>query len=389
MQDRYLTRYETILSDVGEKQWNRLNQRNNPFLSYEFLEGIERYNCVGGDSGWQPCHITLWKNDILVGALPLYSKLHSWGEFVFNFAWADAYAQHGLAYYPKLVSAIPFTPVVGQRFLCAEDDHAETISIKQQLIESAIGYAKESNYSSWHCLFPEDPGFSNELKTKNSLILERWGYQFHWQNQHYQHFDDFLASMTSSKRKKIRRERRRVKEQGITLQTLTGHEISDQQWQVFYQYYLSTFSKKNNYPAFTLEFFQNLGTTLPDQVLLILAQYDGHNVAGAFFMRNATHLYGRHWGCLAEFHSLHFELCYYAAIEYCIVNGIDYFDAGAQGEHKISRGFLPVKTRSLHWIAHEGFHHAIDDFLCQERHGVSNYIEHVKTHSPFKNKGTS
>ena len=384
MQDRYLTRYETILSDVGEKQWNRLNQRNNPFLSYEFLEGIERYNCVGGDSGWQPCHITLWKNDILVGALPLYSKQHSWGEFVFDFAWADAYAQHNLSYYPKLVSAIPFTPVAGQRFLCVENNHAETMDIKKQLIESAIRYAQDSKHSSWHCLFPEDSSFSDELNISNDTILERWGYQFHWRNQHYKNLDDFLASMSSSKRKKIRRERRRVEEQNVTIQTLTGHEITDQQWQVFYQYYLSTFSKKNNYPAFTLEFFQHLGKTLPDQVLLILAQYDGCDVAGAFFMRNATHLYGRHWGCLAEFHSLHFELCYYAAIEYCIVNNIDCFDAGAQGEHKISRGFLPVKTRSLHWIPHEGFRHAIGDFLCNERRGVSDYIEHVQTHSPFK-----
>ena len=369
------TRFLTTLGDIDKTQWNRLNRHNNPFLRYEFLEGIERYGCVGGDSGWQPCHITLWQGQELVAALPLYSKQHSWGEFVFDFAWAEAYARHGFSYYPKLVSAIPFTPVTGQRFLCASND----TQIKKQLVNAAIRYAQESGHSSWHCLFPTD-----SIDAEEGQILERWGYQFHWQNQGYNDFDDFLATMSSSKRKKIRRERRRVIEQGITLQYLTGHEISPQQWQVFYQYYLSTFSKKNNYPAFTLEFFKHLGNTMPGQVLLILAQYDGKDVAGAFFMRNDSHLYGRHWGCLAEFHSLHFELCYYAAIEYSIVNGIQYVDAGAQGEHKVSRGFLPVKTRSLHWIGHEGFRHAIDDFLYKERQDVNNYIKNVETHSPFK-----
>ena len=372
----YLPRCETKLSDINREQWNRLNTDNNPFLRYEFLEALERFGCVGNDSGWQPHHVTLWQNDTLIGALPLYSKQHSWGEFVFDFAWADAYARSGLSYYPKLVSAVPFTPVTGQRFLCINNNNVE---IKQMLIDATLRYAKDKKYSSWHCLFPKE-----SIDAKNNEVLERWGYQFHWQNQGYKEFDDFLNSMSSSKRKKIRRERRRVEEQGVTIQTLTGNEINDQQWQIFYQYYLSTFSKKNNSPAFTLEFFQHLGKTIPNQVLLILAQHDGHHVAGAFFMRNETHLYGRHWGCLADFHSLHFELCYYAAIEYCILNKIHYFDAGAQGEHKVSRGFLPVKTRSLHWIAHEGFRNAIDEFLCKERQGVSDYIEHVQLHSPFK-----
>ncbi len=336
---------------------------------------MERYGCVGGDSGWQPRHISLWQEQKLIGALPLYSKQHSWGEFVFDWAWANAYAYQGISYYPKLVSAIPFTPVTGQRFLCENHDP----NIKQRLLGAAIDYAQNNGYSSWHCLFPDDIRMINKDK-----VLERWGYQFHWQNRNYSDFNAFLASMSSSKRKKIRRERRRISEQGVTVQYISGHEISEQQWQVFYQYYLSTFSKKNNYPAFTLEFFKHLGHTMPDQVLLILARYNGDDVAGAFFMRNDSHLYGRHWGCLAEFHSLHFELCYYAAIEYCILNGIKYFNAGAQGEHKLSRGFLPVKTRSLHWIAHEGFYHAIDNFLCEERNGVSDYIASVAAHSPFR-----
>ncbi|PCH59523.1 MAG: GNAT family N-acetyltransferase [Gammaproteobacteria bacterium] len=375
-------RFLTALGDIDKTQWNRLNLHNNPFLRYEFLEGIERYGCVGGDSGWQPCHITLWHDQELVGALPLYSKHHSWGEFVFDFAWAEAYAQHGVSYYPKLVSAIPFTPVTGQRFLCANND----AQIKKQLVDAAIRYAQKSGHSSWHCLFPADSP-ADSINAEQEKILERWGCQFHWENMNYRVFDDFLAAMSSSKRKKIRRERRRVVEQNVTVQYLVGHEINPQQWQIFYQYYLSTFSKKNNYPAFTLEFFMHLGETMPDQVLLILAQYDGQDVAGAFFMRNGTHLYGRHWGCLAEFHSLHFELCYYAAIEYCILNGIKYFDAGAQGKHKVSRGFLPVKTRSLHWINHAGFRHAIDDFLHKERQGVNDYIKSVEAHSPFKQEG--
>lgn len=380
MEAAFVPRYETALADIDKDQWNSLNHDNNPFLSYEFLEGVERYGCVDDDSGWQPHHITLWQDDRLIGALPLYSKQHSWGEFVFDFAWANAYAQHGYSYYPKLVSAIPFTPVTGERFLSIKKD---TQRIKQCLIESVIHYAKKNAYSSWHCLFPASE--TDEVIEKNNHVLERWGYQFHWQNDNYKNFDSFLAAMSSSKRKKIRRERRRVEEQDVKVLCLSGHEINAQHWQVFYQYYLSTFSKKNNYPAFTLDFFKHLGKTMPSQVLLILAQYNEHDVAGAFFMRNENHLYGRHWGCLAEFHSLHFELCYYAAIEYCIKNNIQYFDAGAQGEHKVSRGFLPVKTRSLHWIAHEGFNSAIDDFLSKERVGVSDYIDEVLKHSPFKN----
>jgi len=377
MEAAFVPRYETRLADIGKEQWNLLNHDNNPFLSYEFLEGIERFGCVDDDSGWQPHHITLWQDDLLVGALPLYSKQHSWGEFVFDFAWANAYAQHGFSYYPKLVSAIPFTPVTGERLLSIKQND---LLIKQCLIESAINYAKNNAYSSWHCLFAVD-----DIKPENNQVLERWGYQFHWQNHNYKNFDDFLASMNSSKRKKIRRERRRIEEQGVNVQYLSGHEINEQHWRVFYQYYLSTFSKKNNYPAFTLEFFQHLGNTMPSQVLLILAQHDDHDVAGAFFMRNENHLYGRHWGCLAEFHSLHFELCYYAAIEYCIEHNIQHFDAGAQGEHKVSRGFLPVKTRSLHWVAHEGFRDAIDGFLCKERVNINDYIDGVLAHSPFKN----
>jgi len=376
MEAAFVPRYETRLADIDKEQWNLLNHDNNPFLSYEFLEGIERFGCVDDDSGWQPHHITLWQDDLLVGALPLYSKQHSWGEFVFDFAWANAYAQHGFSYYPKLVSAIPFTPVTGERFLSVKKSH---LLVKQCLVESAINYAKNNAYSSWHCLFTVD-----DIKPENNQVLERWGYQFHWQNHNYKNFDDFLASMNSSKRKKIRRERRRIEEQDVNVQYLSGHEINEQHWRVFYQYYLSTFSKKNNYPAFTLEFFQHLGNTMPSQVLLILAQYNDHDVAGAFFMRNENHLYGRHWGCLAEFHSLHFELCYYAAIEYCIEHNIQHFDAGAQGEHKVSRGFLPIKTRSLHWVAHEGFRDAIDDFLCKERVNINDYIDGVLAHSPFK-----
>ena len=379
MEARYTERMEvrnlTQLGDIDKDDWNRLNCHNNPFLSYEFLEAIERHGCIGADSGWDAHHITLWQENQLVGALPLYSKQHSWGEFVFDFAWANAYAQHGLNYYPKLVSAIPYTPVSGQRFLCQENNQ----SVKQQLLEAAVDYASKNGFSSWHCLFPID-----DAQVSSENLLERWGYQFHWQNNNYSCFNDYLNAMSSSKRKKVRRERRRIEEQGISVHYLSGGDISEQDWQSFYQFYLSTFEKKGNYPAFTLSFFQELGKTLKDQVLLIMARFDNHNVAGAFFMRNETHLYGRHWGCLAEFHSLHFEICYYAAIEYSINNKLKYLDAGAQGEHKISRGFLPIKTRSLHWIAHEGFRHAIEDYLLKERVGVENYIYEISEHSPFK-----
>ena len=371
-------RFLTQLAGIEKAQWNRLNLHNNPFLRHEFLEGLERHGCIGGDSGWDARHITLWQDGKLLGALPTYSKQHSWGEFVFDWAWANAYSQHGLQYYPKLVSAIPYTPVTSERFLTIGNDMA----LKQQLMNAAIDHAKDNGFSSWHCLFPTD-----HVHTSNYSVVERWGYQFHWQNHAYRDFNDFLSRMSSAKRKKILRERRRIQEQGITVRCITGHEITAGEWQSFYHYYLSTFAKKGNYPAFTLAFFQELGQTLPDQVLLIMARYNKQDVAGAFFMRNDHHLYGRHWGCLAEFHSLHFELCYYAAIEYCIQHKLKYFDAGAQGEHKLSRGFLPVKTRSLHWIAHDGFRQAIEEFLGKERQGVNDYIAEVLTHSPFKNEG--
>ncbi len=368
-------RYLTQLSDIDKDHWNQLNPCNNPFLRYEFLEAMERHQCIGGDSGWEAHHISLWQNSELVGALPLYSKQHSWGEFVFDFAWANAYAQHGLEYYPKLVSAIPYTPVSGERFLCKNG----AVDIKQKLMDATIDYAKQQQFSSWHCLFPLD-----QADIEHNDVLERWGYQFHWQNHNYQSFEDYLNMMSSSKRKKVRRERRRIEEQNVEVLYLSGKEITNEHWQSFYQFYLSTFAKKGNFPSFTLEFFQELSATLRDQVLLIMARYQGRYVAGAFFMRNATHLYGRHWGCLAEFHSLHFELCYYAAIEYCIVNQLQYLEAGAQGEHKISRGFLPVKTRSLHWIGHEGFRQAIEEYLSQEKRGIEQYIAEAASHSPFK-----
>lgn len=373
-------RFLAQLATLDKTRWNQLNHYNNPFLRYEFLAALERHGCVGEDSGWSAQHITLWRNDQLIGALPMYIKQHSWGEFVFDWAWADAYARHGLAYYPKLVSAVPYTPVSGQRFLALNDDP----EIKTRLLSAVLEYAKANHYSSWHCLFPLAGELEAATVPLRQSLSERWGYQFHWRNHRYQSFDDYLATMASAKRKKIRRERRRIVEQDIEVEYLSGHQISTQQWQVFYQYYLATFAKKGNFPAFSLAFFQELGARLPDQVLLILARHRGRDVAGAFFMRNDSHLYGRHWGCLAEFDSLHFELCYYAAIEYCILNQLHYFEAGAQGEHKLSRGFLPVKTYSLHWIAHEGFRQAIDQFLLQERQGVSDYIASAAAHSPFK-----
>ena len=352
---------------------------DNPFLSHEFLQGLEECDCLT-PHGWIPNHLVAYKGDTPVGAVPLYMRTNSYGEFVFDWSWADAFERAGGQYYPKLVSAIPFTPVRGPRMLIDRSE-PNPDDIKDCLIRAIIGLAESAGLSSYHCLFPEQP---EEKFYHRYQMLFRKGIQYHWHNQDYRDFDDFLDTMTSKKRKQIKRERRQVSEAGLEIEILPGDMISAEQWRVFYEFYCSTFHRRWGSPRMTREFFQLLSERLPQQTLLILARENRDYVAGAFAMRSNDTLYGRHWGCNSRFPYLHFELCYYQTIDYCIKNGLATVDAGVQGEHKLSRGFTPVATWSGHWIQHPAFRKAIRDFLERERLEIDAYIDMLHSHLPYK-----
>ena len=369
------------LDGVPAADWNRLSDGHNPFLRHEFLVALERHDCLA-PYGWQPRHLLVHDQGRLVGACPLYLKDNSYGELVFDHAWAEAYQRQGLAYYPKLVSAIPYTPVTGPRLLCTPGTDRQAIA--SALIGGAAALAKELGCSSVHWLFPGDR--DSELLANHGL-LQRSDTQFHWHNGSnggYRDFDHFLQQLSSSKRKKIRRERRRVEEAGVTMEVRNGHAMDDAQWAELHQLYTSTFERKSGWPTLSLGFFRELGRTLPDQVIAVLARHRGRTVAGTFNLRGPDAFYGRHWGCHQEFHSLHFEACYYQPIDYCIRHGLSRCEAGAQGEHKLSRGFLPVVTRSAHWIADQRFRQAIGDYLRHEQRAMGDYREVLGEHSPFR-----
>ncbi len=376
------------LSEVSSEAWNSLRGTQVPFLRHEFLNALERHNCVGESTGWIPQHILLYEDQTLIGAVPQYLKTNSYGELVFDWAWAEAYQRSGLDYYPKLVVAIPYTPASGPRLLISpQADYNKTAA---QLIQCALEQAKQFKVSSLHWLFPQEEDLQ---QLQQQGLLTRLGCQFHWHNlssdgvsgdKKYRDFDDYLDRFTSSKRKKIRRERRIVAESGVTLQRLYGEELSDTQWQDVHRHYCSTFDRLSGYATLSLEFFREVSHALPQQLIVILAEHNNNCVASAICFRDDNTLYGRHWGCDAHFQNLHFEACYYQGLEYCIEHKLQRFDPGAQGEHKISRGFLPTPTWSAHWVAEPQFRTAIDEFLQRETLGMQQYIASLQEHSPFK-----
>jgi len=372
-------RYLRQIEDIGEEAWNALVKNDSIFLSYEFLSALEAHGCVGEQQGWLPYHQVVEKDNEVVAVMPLYLKYNSYGELVFDMSWADAYQRAGRQYYPKFVSAIPYTPVTGARLCVAENVNQQ--QVKELMMEGLIGTAKEMSLSSIHCLFPEESDISI---FKSQGYYPRIACQFHWQNQGYESFDHFLSFLSSRKRKNIRRERSRVVEQGVEFQVLSGHQIEDDLWPVIYQLYRKTFEEKGGYATFTLEFFKQIGKTMGEHLLVTLALHKGKYVAGAICYRDKTHLYGRHWGSFEDFHSLHFEACYYQGLEYAINQGLQYFDPGAQGEHKIQRGFLPTKTWSAHWIKDEDFSQVIGQFVSQEREYMRQYIDEMSAQSPYK-----
>ncbi len=374
----YRTRIVSSLSEIGQPAWDALVSMQadaNPFLSFTFLDALHETGCASARSGWQAQYLTLWQADQLEGALPLYVKSHSYGEYVFDWAWADAYQRHGLEYYPKLLSAIPFTPVTGSRLLARD-----CVSMAA-LIRALQSLQKDNGLSSTHILYP--PQEQAEALKQAGFML-RTGVQFHWLNEGYDSFDDFLARLERKKRKNIRAERRKVQEAGITFRLVPGVQATEADWRFFKRCYDRTYAAHYSTPYLNLAFFLRIGTDMPQNILLIVAERDGQPIASSLLIHTDQTLYGRYWGTLEEVPCLHFETAYYQPLEFCIAQRIQCFEGGAQGEHKMARGFLPQKTWSAHWLAQPAFANAIEHFLQQEHGGIDSYIDELHENNPFR-----
>jgi hypothetical protein len=365
------------LGSVPAQDWDRLHG-GNPTLAHAFLDSLHRSGCASPATGWSPQYLGLWRGDTLAGAVPLYAKSHSYGEYVFDWAWANAYERHGLAYYPKLLAAVPFTPATGPRLLAATDED------RARLASALLELARGQGVSSLHVLFPA-PDDAPALRRAG--LLERAGVQFHWRNAGYGTFDDFLAALSHDKRKKVRQERRRVAEAGVTMRRSTGREASAADWDFFTACYRRTYRAHGSTPYLTREFFGMIAERMPDNLLLVIAERSGRPIAAALDLFSPAALYGRYWGAVEFVPGLHFEACYYQAIEFAIERGIGLVEGGAQGEHKHARGFLPEKTRSFHWLAHPAFARAVDDYLSREGAGIAGYVDELNERSPFRKDG--
>ena len=334
---------------------------------------------MGREAGWQPFHVAVENGDVLIGVVPLYLKNHSQGEYVFDYAWADAWHRAGHNYYPKLQSSIPFTPATSPKLLCAEN----TEENQRLLLDACLQVAEQAKVSSLHMTFlPEDQW----QHAADAGLLQRMDQQFHWHNAGYQNFDEFLAQLASKKRKNLKRERRTAIENDITMHWLSGDDLDEAHWDAFYQFYVDTGSRKWGTPYLTRDFFSQVSAALADDILLIMAQRDGRYIAGALNFIGGDTLFGRNWGCIEDHRFLHFEVCYYQAIDFAIARGLKRVEAGAQGGHKVVRGYLPQATYSAHWIADPGFRDAVARFLEEERRYVAEDIEHVEQRSPFNAK---
>jgi len=411
-------RFLKSIAQIDASSWNALAGTSQPFLRHEFLLAIEESRCAVPRTGWTATHLII--EDAAgraVGAMPLYRKSHSRGEFVFDFSWANAYAQHGLPYYPKLLCAVPFTPVRGPRLLVGVGaDTSGTgvggegvggagirgpgiggpgiggpgvggpgvggagAAIAKTLIETASDYAQSEGLSSWHVLFPSED--DTAALDSAGLILRR-DCQFHWYNRGYDTFESFLATFTAEKRKKAKRERRRVAEAGIVFDTLHGGDMHDALWDAVYAFYSDTFYRHGHDPYLNLEFFKRIAASMPERLMIKLARIGAEPIAAAIFFVGEDALYGRYWGSGGNYHSLHFETCYYQGIEYCIEKKLQRFEPGTQGEHKVPRGFVPTMMSSAHYVVDARFAAAIRDFAAREARGVDHYAAAVNEHVPY------
>ncbi|MEP6906768.1 MAG: GNAT family N-acetyltransferase [Pseudoxanthomonas sp.] len=356
-------------------QWDALHDGRNPFVSHAFLSGLEQHGCLREQWGWTPHHVSLWEGDELIAAAPGYLKDNSHGEFVFDHAWAHAYAQHGRDYFPKWLGAVPYSPVTGPRLLARDTTH------RQALLEAVIAQARERGLSSAHVNFhpdTEEPAF-------NESWLARIDVQYHWRNQAgWADFDGFLADFDSKHRKNIRQERAKVQRAGVVFRVMHGDEASDEDMATMFAFYLLTFRDYGNSPALTLDFLRHLAKAVPRNVVIFLAEREGKAIAGALCLRGGDTLYGRYWGALETLPGLHFETCYYQGIEYCLRERLTVFEPGAQGEHKLARGFLPTFVHSRHWIAEADFADALRRWCAEEATSVRAYAATLSAHSPFK-----
>ncbi len=374
----YRTRILSSLAECGQAAWDGLlamQSEANPFLRWDFLHALHESGSASARSGWQPQYLSLWQGDALAAALPLYAKQHSYGEYVFDWAWADAYQRNGLEYYPKLLSAIPFTPVTGPRLL-ARDDAA-----RRALVQTLCGVQEATGLSSTHVLYPRED--EARLLAEHGFML-RTGVQFHWQNAGYQDFEQFLSTLQMKKRKNIRAERRRVQEAGIVLRRLPGQELNEADWKFFKRCYDHTYREHFSTPYLNLDFFLRIGRAMPENLLLVVAEREGRRIAASLLVYDRQKLYGRYWGALEHHPCLHFETAYYQPLEFCIERGIGAFEGGAQGEHKMARGFLPETTWSAHWLAHPAFADAVAHFLERDGAGVAAYLNELNERNPFR-----
>lgn len=370
------------MTEVSSEDWNRLVQNSDPFVSHAFLSALEQSGSVSEETGWQPKHLLLFEQKKLIAAMPLYLKEHSWGEYVFDQQWSAAYARSGMAYYPKWVNSVPFTPCRGQRILLESGiDPAAIVKIFLDYIKQL---SRRDNISSLHCLFPE----AKQIHDLQAHMLIREGIQFHWFNRGYRDFADYLHAFTARHRKKINKERRKIAEQGIQLQRLTGEEITDFHWQEFYRFYQMTYLKRGQYAHLNNDFFQRVAQTMPDDLLMVLARKNGRYVGVALSFIGDSTLFGRYWGCYEEYSGLHFEACYYQGLEFCLEQGLTHFDSGAQGEHKISRGFEPIRTFSAHWLANDRFSELIGEFIGHEKIWIDDYYQECVEQLPFNSDVT-
>lgn len=382
MPEQLSFKFVRSIQDVDKADWQGLAGPDYPFIQYQFIDALESSGSVCSDTGWQANHLVGYQNNKLVLAMPLYIKHHSYGEYVFDFQWANAFHQSGIAYYPKLVSAIPFTPATGPRILIAAE--LDVTQVYRLVIEQLNSFAIKNKLSSWHLLFPFK-SLSTELRQHD--CMQRVGIQYHWFNQNYQDFSDYLSDFKLKKRKNIKRERNKIKLQGIKTTLLIGTDIPQSLWERFYLFYQVTYAKRSGHGGYlNLEFFMLLAEHMAENIVMSVAQADGQIVAAALFLKGKDTLYGRYWGCVAEYDFLHFELCYYQGIDYCIQHNLKRFDAGAQGEHKIARGFVPIITYSNHWIQHPDYSRAIKSFLDEEAKLVNHTMGQLSDSLPFRHE---
>lgn len=376
----FSARIVTEFNSISPEQWDRLDHLDNPFLSHAFLGGLEATGCIGPAIGWAPHHLAIYEQDRLAAFAPSYIKSNSHGEFVFDWAWADAFQRHGLPYYPKLLTAVPYSPVTGPRLLTAAG-HPDQPGLRRRLIEFAVERCRDSSFSSWHCNFIPA---SEKQAFRDAQLLERSDWQFHWHNEGYRTFDDFLLRLRSRKRKNIRRERRKVREAGIRFSWKSGGQIDSADARFIHRCYASTFHAYGNHPVLKETFFERLGTNLGNRFQVCIASLGDEPLAMSLFLVGGGRLYGRYWGCLEEIPGLHFEAAYYQGIEYAIRNQLKIFESGAQGEHKVARGFMPEKTRSFHYIRNPSFREPIAVFLKREQAWLDQYRDELLVHSPYR-----